>query len=205
PPFAPGTQAVYLVGGLPSRVWLGSVASALVASQRELGETAPGRNVFWVAEVIDGIMPGKSKSGFRAESSLMPGFTTIALGGDSYQPPEAMDEQSMVQAAALKLDNYTRVTTLTFGPTFLPGSDPTEVLKNYRLGLKKLAQCSGVPHSVAFVSEMGRLLDEPGIAIRLSAGLGEMKNKPITPIETELLHCLEIVASAFQNRAGGRN
>lgn len=217
PGFAPGTEPAYLVDGRKGDHWLASVGSALVGRQVELDENILGRNVVWVSDWTEdlandpsvNILPGRSKSGFVVDSSLVPGFTTAGVQspGAFAEPPDyAMDQEIWRQVEQFRVSDYFQVTTLTFGPMFLPGAEPVEVLANYRLGLKRLSQCSGIRHNAAFLEEVSTLLNEPGIEARLGERLGQMKNQPGAPIELELMNCLRIVARAFADRAkGGRN
>ena len=215
PAFLLGTDAGYYVNGAKNNTWwMGGVGSALMAKQRELDKKVVGRSIFWASRVDDehansdlvNILPGRSQSGFRADSSLMPGFTTAALEGLSYAPPEeALTDPAIDrQLAALDVVNYFDRTTLTFGPMFLPGAPASEVLANYRLGVEKLGQCSAIPHNAAFLEEVSAILREPGIESRLSEQLDHMKSKPSAPIEFELMNCLRLAASSFISRQPGK-
>jgi hypothetical protein len=217
PGFAPGTEAYFIENGRKNGLWGGDVGSAMVARQRELDENTVGRPVSWASSWTEelakdpsvSILPGQSKSGFVVDSSLMPGFTTAGVQspGAFAEPPDyAMDQEIWRQVEQFRVSDYFQVTTLTFGPMFLPGAEPAEVLGNYRLGLKRLSQCSAIRHDAAFLDEVSTLLNEPGIEARLGERLGQMKNQPSAPIELELMNCLRIVTRAFADRAkGGRN
>jgi hypothetical protein len=133
----------------------------------------------------------------------MPGFTTAALQGLSYEPPGQIDSETLAQFIAFQVDSYADVTTLTFGPMFLIGAEPADVLRNYRLGLQKLGRCAAISHSAAFLGEMSLILDEPRIESRLAERLAQMKAKPTTPIEVELMNCLRLVARGFSMRGSG--
>jgi hypothetical protein len=212
PSYSPGTEPAYYVGGRKGGEWLASIGSVVNARQRELDEREEGRNVFWASAWTEGladsdsvnILPGRSMRGFEIVSSAMPGFTTMAVTGPSREPPQALLEQQVLdQATTLHVEDYFEVTTLTFGPMFVTGAKPAEVLKNYRLGVERLGLCSSIPHSAAFVEEISRILREPGIESKLGARLDGMKSKPIAPMDLELMNCLRLVARAFANRSLG--
>jgi hypothetical protein len=208
PAFAPGTDAGYDVEG---KLWIGFVSPGVGAKQRELDESIVGKEAMWAAMWTEelansesvNIRPGRTKNGFVVDSSLMPGFTTAALQGLSYEPPGQIDSETLAQFIAFQVDNYADVTILTFGPMFLIGAEPADVLQNYRLGLQKLGRCAAIPHSAAFLGEMSLILDEPRIESRLAERLAQMKAKPTTPIEVELMNCLRLVARGFSMRGSG--
>jgi hypothetical protein len=213
PSFAPGTDVDYYINGRKNGYWLSGIGSS-AAAQSELDERELGRNMFWTSAWTEAlaksdsvnILPGHTKSGFTVESNEMPGFTTAALAGLHWAPPDGrMDQDTWRQVDELDIANYFDVTTLTFGPMFVTGAEPAEVLKNYRLGVEKLGSCGSVPHSAAFIEEISGILGEPGIESRLGVRLGAMKLRPAAPVELELMNCLRLVARAFENRSlGGR-
>jgi hypothetical protein len=203
-----GTDADYYVNGVKNHTWwMGGVGSALMAKQRELDKKVVGRSISWASLVDEehassdlvNILPGRSRSGFRIDSSLMPGFTTGVLEGLHYAPPgEALTDPDIDrQLVTLDVENYFDRTALTFGPMFLPGASAAEVLANYRMGIQKLNQCDAIPHNAEFLGEVAAILREPGVESKLSDRLERMKSRPTTPVEIELVNCLRLVAKSF--------
>ena len=210
PAFVPGTEAAYKPK-TGEASWPGGVSSALTSKQLELDDSV-GRTIYWsapdpVAPPYPMIKPGQMVEGFVVRSSTMPGFTTIAVSTLHGEPPDELMGQEALLKEAESLGSYdlSLATTLTFGPMFLTGAPPQAVLANYRLGVERLSHCSGIPHSPAFLDEVAQLLREPTIESHLADRLAQMKTKPGSPIEGELMDCLRLVARAFAaNGKGGK-
>jgi hypothetical protein len=212
PAFAPGADANYYLNGRRSALWLGFVGSVANAMQKELDDAVTGKNVIWVSEWTEdlansesvNILPGRTKDGFVLDSPEMPGFTTVAVKSPVTAPPdEKMDQKIWQQVEAFQVADYFDVTTVTFGPMFLTGAEPTEVLKNYRLGIERLRGCRSIPHKAAFLDEIAGILNEQGIETKLAVRIEAMSVKPSEPVEIELLNCLRLVARGFASRASG--
>jgi hypothetical protein len=175
-----------------------SMGSSQTSTQRELDDRQQAREAFWFA---GNIQPGAMQKGFYVESFQMPGFTTAGLGGGFIGIPDGATDQEARELEELGVwDDDVDITTLTFGPMFQRGTEPAEVLKNYRVGVAKLRSCRSIPHSAAFLPEIARILNEPGIESKLEASLDGMNAKPVTPVELELMNCLRLIARAFANR-----
>ena len=173
-----------------------SIGSSQSSTQRELGDRQQAREAYWFA---GNIQPGATQKGFHVESFQMPGFTTAGLGGGFIGINGGPTDQEIEEQEELRIWDYSDVTTLTFGPMFQTTTEPAEVLKNYRLGVAKLSRCTSIPHSGAFLPEIARILNEPGIESKLEASLDGMRAKPVTPVELELMNCLRLIARVFAN------
>lgn len=206
PSFAPGTEAYYSTDGRKPAVPRAMVGTAETARQSELQPSKGGKNVVWAAIAgpdVSGIPPGKAGAGFYLESSLMPGFTTAAVYSSPKEPPPEADSAVIAEADSIDVGDYFYVSALTFGPMFMPGAVPEDVLANYRLGVARLSRCSGISHNAEFLEEVSQILNETGIETRLAAKLGQMRTAPRFPVEKELLDCLRIAAAAMSQRVGG--
>ena len=210
PAVLPDTHVAYIENGRENHnSWGGAAAGASVAKQIELDDQ-PGRYILWAAaweeakaasELVN-ILPGRAKSGFQIESRLRPGFTTGYTAGLPYAPPEDAFADSEIerQLSSLKIENYFNISTLTFGPMFLPDVADHEVLQNYRLGVSKLRKCPRLSQNEHFLEEVDQILNLPNTGANLAAALDQMTAKPGSQVERELLNCLRLIAKSFKEK-----
>ena len=212
PAFLPGTTAKYSAGAHDGRLWEGYVNFAVMDRPSEMGAHVPGRVILWMpsgdSDQVDSgklnIQPGTTAGEFEIMSPLAPGFTTGKTAGLPYQPREEDLYGPGVAPQLGPLDDYFETTTLTFGPMFLPDTPFSEILANYRTGIARLSQCTGIPHTPGFLNELAEILQADQIELKLGDRLAHMTSRPATPIEAELQNCLVLIADSLV-RASHKN
>jgi hypothetical protein len=182
-----------------SKGWVGSVGMAEIARQAELETNDLGRFVFWTGrgleETAHAVLPDTSTSGFTIETKLLPGLTTAYLHGKQIDVEEGGVDG--VEVTPVTSDfRWHSLSVLTVGPMFSESSPCSSILKNYLLGLKRLAECSEIPHDQSFIEKLTTLLQKEDACENLGTSLSQFDLFPANGIDAEIVSALKIVASA---------
>ena len=195
-----GSTATAELNGNKNLMWSGTFGTAPEVRDSELKGVKDLKCFLWVGEWDEEhsedpqrqILPGSELGGLVLRSPLLPGFTTAIADSVRYGYPRILDDDvADQQIGQLHLEDYLRVTTVTFGPMLAPGAGFSEIVTNYKEGLARLKECAAAGN-LPFLNEVSAMLENEKTAKALFDRLAEVKSKPTRQIEVELINCLRL-------------
>lgn len=190
--------------------WIGGVSLSQIAGQSEINSPLLGVFASWTVRgqnpLVPSVAPGTGQDGFEIRTKLLPGFTTIYLGGLQWQGSDPiLDEVDVVTGSSQATFPALYVPLLTMGPMFRPTDPCYMIVKNYVLGLESLSRCPNVRVSQHFVDQVSLALRSKDACPALSSAAPLARLVPATDFEKTILDAIGILREQLTTREGAAN
>ncbi|WP_155121325.1 hypothetical protein [Bryobacter aggregatus] len=191
----------------PSHLTWGKIRLRDAAMEQAAHPMAPASDgAYWgsdkekVGSVAIG--PGMTEGDFTLEAKFLPGFTTAYfVGGEPLATASPLPlEVAQQLVPVMKMREIWR-SSLVIGPRFAPEASMKEIITDYLIGLKALAESGRIPAVSPFLlrarAQLQKCIEVQTIVTScVTSAVATMKSVANAPLEKEVASALEIVAAA---------